>query len=63
MEPYRITKIYGITYSNREKELDMRVEGIHTMPLRKMEEMLYGVLKGTSANDPIVRLRIMTKRI
>lgn len=57
-----MTKIYGITYRHREHLLPITIHGIQTMPLRKMEEMLYRAMPKQSS-DPIVKLKIMTETI
>lgn len=62
MQPYRVTKVYGITYNMHRVLLPLEIKGIHTMPLRKMEEVIFGSLPN-NGDDPFVRLEIIPQRI
>lgn len=63
MRAYRVIRVYGITYNCHERLLPIEVKGIQTMPLRKLEEKLYKSLQTPNADDPIVRLRIITRDV
>jgi hypothetical protein len=63
MRDYRVNRVYGITYNHHERLLPIEVKGIQTMPLRKLEEKLYESLQTPNADDPIVKLRIITRDV
>lgn len=63
MRAYRVTKVIGITYNRRQIVLPIEVKGIQTLPLWKLEEKLYREISQPDADDPIVKLRIITKDI
>lgn len=62
MRAYRVIRVYGITYNMHRKLLPLEVKGIHTMPLRKLEELLYEKLPH-HPHDPITRLEIITQKL
>ena len=63
MTPYKIRQVYGITYGMRKVLLPLEVDGIFTMPLRKVEEMIFNAIRKASAKDPYVRLEILTSPV
>ena len=62
-QPYRVVRVYGITYNCHLRLLPITVKGILTMSLRKLEENLFRALQTPSSDDPIVKLRIITREV
>lgn len=61
--PYIITQITGITYAGLRIPLPIQINGIHSKPLRKLEEALYQAVRNARTHDPYVKLHIKTKSI